>query len=310
MNDALHFDFDFEGNDPRALLAEAQRELQALYVLRGSGRAPASGRPTPDAAAALLEQMSRAVAELSVYPDVLELREKHFAEHNLPVPLRFQEWSKESRFYWVRFPMTLKPAENMPFVQLQFSVEFNPGVSAGHLRPKVHTILPDRKFAPSFEASAHLDFRLNENLQFEATASVAKAELPAVAPGVSAEMGGSGGIEAKLVSGLGLVAGPFKYTWKKTLLNHTAPGTEKVFWDLRDAAALLEDDPTFIVVLRVPKPVSEVRIAAALMVYPRFSMATAGLAELLHYVRQQLANFFHKGAPLFDKRLYDISGHL
>jgi hypothetical protein len=119
------------------------------------------------------------------------------------VPVRFKALSTDFSFYWMRFPMILKPPDNLPYVKLEFAVEFNPDTKAGHLRPRAHTILPDRKFAQQLEVSGSLDIHLGEDLEFEAGAGVDKVELPPIVPGVGAIAGGRAAVDAKLASSVG-----------------------------------------------------------------------------------------------------------
>ena len=78
--------------------------------------------PTVEAASHLLTQLEQTVAEFSAFPQVLRLAEKHFSDHGLPVPRRFQDLSKQYRFYWLQFPLTLKPLDNSLFVKLKCAV--------------------------------------------------------------------------------------------------------------------------------------------------------------------------------------------
>jgi hypothetical protein len=302
MDAEFRFDFDFAGTSRDALLAAARPTVRGLP--REFGDAPKAAPAAPSPADLLLDQLSRAVAEFSVYPDVFALNERHFEAHGLIVPARFKDLSREHRFYWLRFPITLKPAENTFFKKLKVAVEFNPEVIEGHLRPRAHTILPNRKFKQLMELSDSLEIRIGEDFDFEA--KVAPPEVQVGGSKVDAEAK----VDAKAAGKLGLIVGPFRYTWKKAELDHSPTGTEKVFWSIDGSQFFQEDEPTFVVVLQVPKTVKQVQIAAALQAYHHFNLAAAGLADAIRYLAQQAQNFFRSGAPVENKQVWDISPSL
>jgi len=304
MDSISHFDFDFDfGGRSRAdLLAEAK---ETVHGLRGPlGPEPGAADPTVEAASRLLTELEQTVAEFSAFPQVLRLEEKHFADHGLPVPRRFQDLSQEYRFYWLHFPMTLKPLENSPFVKLKCAVEFNPGIADGRLRPRAHMILPDKKFKQLLEFNDSLELRIGENFEFEA----ASEDLALQAGELKAT--GKASVDAKVAGNVGLLAGPFTYRLKRAQVDHSPVGTEKVFWTLDGAEFFQEDDPTLIAILQVPLTVDEVKIAAALQAYHQFSLLAGTLGEVINYLRQRLATFFRQGAPVQDTQVWDISPSL
>ncbi len=326
------FDFDFGSEDRAKILEEARQTASGL-------RSPLSGQaPTlaPDAAATrLLEELTADVAQFSAFPDVIELQETHFTEHQLPVPPRFRDLSKDHRFYWARFPITLHPSANRAFTKLECAVEFNPGAE-GPLRPRAQTILPDRKFQQLLQANMGLELKIGESFEFElAGMSVPPSPSPGLpVPGQHGQgtppsptpagptapqgpqsiplpvpkIGGS--VDARVAASAGLVAGPFLYRVMKALIEHSPTGTEKVFWRLSDAHFLMEEGPNFIVVLQVPKGVKELKIAAALQAYHSFQFLSADLSAVFAYLRGRVVEFFKKGAPLADKKMWDVTSRL
>jgi hypothetical protein len=291
MNILSDFDFDFSGTDRKTLLAEANQKMSAFDSVLGDTDQESTVIKT--AAAHLLEQLDEEVAEFSVFPEVLSLRAEDFTKHKLAVPQRFEELSGQHQFYWIRFPITLKPAEGMHFNKLKCAVEFNPGVPEDHLRPCAQMILPDKKFRQLLELSDSLSIKIGENFEFEA----AHPDVP-----VEVEIGAAGK--------LGFMVGPFKYTLKRAQLDHSGSGTEKVFWTLDGVEFFQEDDPTLIVVLRVPKGVDQVKIAGALQAYHGFNLLAATMGETISYLGKRLANFFRKGAPIQDLQEWDITPNL
>lgn len=299
----LSFDFTFDGEEREAILAEAKKTVGALRS-ELSDTVPGAPDAAEEAALRLLEEIDQAVARFSAYPDVIALEEKHFTAHGLTVPPRFRDLRRQARFYWLRFPVVLKPAAGTAFSKLQCAVEFNPGVLEGHLRPRAALILPDRKFQQALQFGGGLDVRIGESFEFE----VDTGKLEAGGGGASAT--GQGKADVKLAGQLGLVAGPFTYTLKKAVIDHTAPGAEKVFWTLTGTEFIQGDDPTFVVVLQVPDGVEEVKIAAALQAYHGFDLGGGTLGEALRYLRQRVAAFFRAGAPTRDPKVWDITPNL
>lgn len=298
----MGFNFSFGDIDRADLLAEASRTVGALgFELGGAAR---SGVPAKEAAHRLLSQLDQEVAELGAYPEVLELKEAHFVDHGLTVPKRFKDLNKDSRFYWLRLPVTLSPMENHPFSKLECAIEFNPGSDEGHLRPKAHMILPDRKFRQLLQINDSLELNIGENFEFEAGMAELNEESAA------GKLKAKAAVDAKAAAKLGLVAGPFTYRMRKALLEHSPAGTEKVFWRLADAQFFQEDDPTLIVVMQAPRTIERVEIAAALQAYHQFDVWGAELSSVLRYFRERLANFFRQGAPTRHTRVWDITPSL
>lgn len=299
---AFGFEYEFGDADRAALLGEARRTIGALRSELGdAGVAPRAGVPpaprapgAPDAgeqaALDLLDSFDRAVAEFGGYPDVVRLEERHFTEHGLTVPARFRELRRTHRFYWLRFPTVLRPRPGTVYDRLQCGVHFNPDVREGHLLPRAAMILPDRRFQEILAADLGGEVRIGESFEFEAsTGRLERQAGPASAAGAAS-------VDAKAAAGLGLVAGPFRYSVKRALVDHTAPGAAKVLWTLAGTEFLQTDDLAPIVVLQVPDGVDRVTVAGALRAYHRFDPA-ADVGQAFRYFTERLRAFLRAGAP-------------
>jgi len=295
---AFQFDYSFDEQDRDGLLADARKTVEALHseLSDEPGAARRALSPGEEAALRLLEEFGKEVARFSAQPDILELEESHFDDHGMAIPPRFQDLRKQARFLWMRFPLVLKPADGTTFNKLQVGVEFNPGAEG--VRPRALMILPDRKFQKALEFGGGLDLRIGENFEFE----VASPEGGKGGDGSPVRV--EGGVDAKLAGQLGLAAGPFTYTFKKAVVDHTAPGAEQVFWTLSGTEFIRDDDPSFIVVLQVPNGIEKVEVAGALQAYHGFDIGGGTLGEALRFAAKRVVNFFRAGAPARDSRVW------
>jgi hypothetical protein len=300
MNSPSAFDFDFGGDSRLAFLEEAQKNLIGLGAeLSEGGRENTGGEDAASKAASdLLVQLGQELAEFTAYPEVLPLEKKHFTEHGLAVPPRFSDLTQNFRFYWIRIPLTLWPQEGLPFTKLECALAFNPGTTQGHLRPVSQMILPDKQFAQQLALTGSLNLTIGQTFEFEA--ATGKADLQTGPQGSKLKAGAE--VKVSEAGNLGLIVGPFMYRLKKALIDHSPPGTEKVFWRLSDARFLREDTPDFIVVLRVPHAVNKVEVTAGLQAYHQENL----LARFLSYLSLRAAAFFRKGAPTSDSKTWLI----
>jgi hypothetical protein len=314
------FDFDFGGLSRSTLVDSARQTIHALDeelgaeegVRRGMevpGAPPAPGAPVPagetvNAAETLLAELNEQRANFSDYVDIYPLREKNFTDHGLAVPVRFRELSKKSNFYWVRFPIFYQNKPNTPFNKIECALEFNPGEMDGYRRPRAMLLLPDRKFTNLLELSDSLSVKIGENFEFEAATTDMHVSTPA------GTVGGKAGVDVATAGNLGLAVGPFTYTLKKAKVENSSPGAERVFWRVTGSEFFQESVPQFVVVLQVPKDVTNVRIAAALQAYSFFNLAAAGIGDVLRYLGERVASFFKAGAPVRDTQEWDISRSL
>jgi hypothetical protein len=162
------FDFDFEGQDRRAFLHKAQ-EAAAAADLELAGE-PGGGEGAISPTLRLLHELDQEIAQFGSDPEVLELKREHFTLHGLTVPTQFEYLSRTHRFFWVRYPITLKPADDKPFVKLKCAVEFNADV-AGSGRPVARMILPDRKIVDLAKGHMSLDIQIGEDFEFHGVAA-------------------------------------------------------------------------------------------------------------------------------------------
>jgi hypothetical protein len=296
---AFPFQFPISSTERSAFLEEAMRTASAYRLTLGSPQGDTlSARDA--AALKLLSDLDREIVEFSGYPDIIRLEANHFSKHGLSVPPRFADLSTRYRFYWIRFPTVLKPAPGTLFHQLECGVHFNPHTSQGHLLPRAALILPDRKFQQVLSGNMGLELHIDENFEFAASARLEEQPCAARAAGAAA-------VDLKAAANLGVVAGPFKYSWRRALVDHTAPGAERVFWKFSDASFASDDELAFVVVLQVPIEVKSLEIAGALRAYHRFNPAAA-LGEVFDYLGQRLREFFIAGAPTAGvPKVWDLS---
>ncbi len=294
--------------DRAALLQEASETVNTV----NKPRLGTLGGETVDAladararASQLLQDLGSEIAKFSAFPEVLPLRAENFTEHGMSVPLRFADLAQSNNFYWIQFPLTLAPRANMPFNKLELSVEFiNPADGDGHLTPRAHMILPDKKFKTLMALNDSLDIQIGEDFEFQAATPEIKGDI-GVASG-----SGKADVSAKAAGKLGLMVGPFSYTMKKAQIERSDAGTEKVFWRITGAEFFQENTPTFIVVVQVPKEAKQVQVAAALKAYHEANIGAMGIGEFIGFLQERVANFFKQGAPLGDTHAYDLSGVL
>lgn len=303
MSSSLEFGFDFGGTFRADILAEATQAISGWERELAPGNVEKAPEKV-EAAKRLLNQLSSPIAELGADPDILPVEENDFSEHGLSVPTRFKDLAAKHRFYWLRIPVTLMPGENMPFVKLECAVEFNPDEALAPNRPRALSIFPDKKFQTLLATNTSLELGLGENLDLRAT-----AKLPKIETGVGS-MNIVGGATGKLQTKLNVKVGPFEHVWKKALIDHSTPGTEKVFWRIEDTEFFAGDPAGFVVVLQVPRSTTELHVAAALQAYPKFSLATADLGDFLVVLTKKAVQFFRGGAPVRDTHFWHLSASL
>lgn len=297
MADSLDFDFDF-GTEARGALLKETRALAGSLAPGDAARDPRF-----EDALTLLDQLDAEVAEFSAFPEFVPLQAADFERQGLALPPRFVELAARHRFYWVRFPITLKPRTDRPFVKLQCAVEFNPGTDPGHLRPVAQCVLPDRKFQQLMQTSTRFTVSLGEDLEFKANAA-ADSALPGGGAAAKAA------VDATLAAGAGAIVGPFTYTWNRALINHSGTGSEKVFWSLNGAEFFEAQEPVLVVVLRVPKELTSLRIAAALQASHKVSLLAGTLGSALELLGERIRGFFRAGAPTRHTQTWDLTPRL
>ncbi len=299
MGDVHGFDFDFGNTTRGELLKQAAKTVSSLGGHLGEGDARPAPTPNEAAAARLFRELNTEVAEFGAFPEVVPIRAEDFAAVGLKTPDRFAELAKAHRFFWVRIPLTLKPLDNLPFTRLQCGVEFNPGDDPGHLRPIAQMILPDRKFQQLLEGHTSLTLGIGENFEFEARGG-----------GEAAGAKVDAGVDVKAAAAAGLTVGPFSYTLKKAKINHSGTGSGKIFWSLDGAEFFEEQEPVLVVVLRVPNELDHVSVAAALQASHEFKPLATDVGAFLGLIGERIANFFRKGAPAADTKVWDLTPRL
>lgn len=163
MSTTEQFDFDFGGSDRKSFLGKVREAAKAATSELGPSMD--SNQPLTKATS-LLDKLDAEYAEFTKGRlEVLELKEEHFAQHGLPVLLRFRDLIQSNRFYWVRYPLVLSPADDMPFTRLKCLIEFNRGDQTG-VRPSSKLILPNRKFRDLASGESGLSLEINEELEF------------------------------------------------------------------------------------------------------------------------------------------------
>lgn len=300
----FEWDFNFGGESRATLLDEATTTLKAVDLEMGDGTKGVGADPARQAAADLLGQLSRHVAEFGHNPPFLELKEKHFALYGWQVPRRFRDLSRDHRFFYLGVPVLLKQLENLPFRKLELGLEFNPGEAAGHLRPTGVMIFPNKQLKQLIHFDQGATLKIGENFDF----AVATGPLDLTVADAEARL--DAGIEAGAGGGFSLAIGPFSYDIRKVEVDHSPLENEKVFWSVNSGKYLQEKTPAFVVVVQVPKAADNLQIAAAMQAYHHLNLAGAGLRDILNYTREKVANFLRSGAPIQDTTVWDMTPKL
>jgi hypothetical protein len=295
MSDEIGFKSDASKFDRASILTEAAQLIDAAPGHLGPGGKPVETDEGKRTRALLGDE-----ARLPAYPDVHRITDEDFLARHKPAPVATRALLDRFNFYWVRFPIGLRPQLHWAFNMLEARVEFGADEPA-HLRPKAYRILPDKRFQDLLKANMSLEFRLNESLEFEAgTGKLAAAVGPASASG-------SADVDAKITAGAGAVFGPFQYNVKQAKIDHSAPGLEWVFWRLDGTEFFQEDAPELITILQVPKALQRCTIRAELQAYRYFNFAAAPLQAAVAQIPAMLRRFFEEGMPLRDEKHWDIT---
>jgi hypothetical protein len=294
MPDTYDFSVDMAGIDRQAMLQEASSLLDAHRSHMGGGSRAAVASPEGN----LVRDLQDDQASLAAAPDVYRITDKDFLERQRPVPVRFQELSKQFKFFWLRFPVGLMPRRHWAFNRLEVKVLFNPE-GAANLRPKAYQILPDKKFQELLKVSDRLEVTLDEHFEFSAK--------PAVNVGLG-KAGASASVDG--AAGLKLVAGPFEYRIARAKIDNSGPGLEWVFWRLDGAEFFQENRPDLVAIVQTPKEATEFKVHAAMQAYRYFNTGAADWQEAILGLPARIAEFFQRGAPILDTREYELTGWL
>lgn len=292
------FKFRMHGIDREALLRDSADRIDALY-----GHLGADGQPEPSNAGRITRAIINDQALLPAYPDVYRISDNDFLARNKPAPVHFRELAKDYNFYWIRFPIGLKPEINWGFNMIEVRVEFNPG-QPPHTRPKAYAILPKKEFQTLLGVNTSLEVSLNEQLEFEAGTGEPKLQ----AGGASAQL--KADVSGVAKAGAGAVFGPFAYRIKKARIDHSATGMEWVFWRIDGAEFFQDDAPELVVIAQVPKQTKTVAIKAELQASRYFNTGAAPWQEVVKRIPTALFGYFDKGMPLRDEKPWDITPSL
>jgi len=297
----LEFIIDTNIDDRRELLKNAATKLDDLQGHLGGDER--ESRRTPEAA--LLEALTEDVAEFAGYPVVHRITEADFPQSKVQVPATFTQLSRDSRFYWLYFPLNLVPKTDWRFDCVQLAIEFNPGEGqAPHLRPKAYQILPDQRFQEMLRAKTHLEICLDEKFEFNIATGAIQAPLEKAKARIDA------GVDVRAAGGIGLVAGPFLYSISKAMITHSPVGVEKITWRLDGKEFFEENTPPIVVIAQVPNETREVKIAGAMQVSRGYQWFSVPLSRLIRYLPEAMIGFFESGMPLRTEASWDITPSL
>jgi len=249
----------------------------------------------------LARELMGDTVEFAHEPTVYKISDKDFLSRTLAVPIRFTQLTRIYNFYWVYFPIILFPKRGWGFKGLEVGIEFEADKPDAHIQPKVHHILPEKKFQTILEIKGHIELRLDENLQFELQDQMLEANIGLASGKLE------GRVNAKVAGGLGTVLGPFIYSMKRAKIDHTTPEVKKVFWRINGKEFFQDDDVPLIVIVKVPKEAKAVKVAAAMHAYRSFSYANAGFQEAVLQLPSRLRDFFHSGLPVEKRTSWDIT---
>jgi hypothetical protein len=285
--------------DRGSILQEAARLIDAA-----SGHLGPGGQPAETDEGKLTRALAADEARLPAYPDVYRITDEDFLAQHKPQPVAIGKLAENFNFYWIRFPIGLRPQQHWGFNMIEVRVEFGADEAAPHLRPKAYRILPDQRFQDLLRANMTLEFKLNENLEFEASTGKLSASSG------TAAASGAAGVGGELKASAGAVFGPFQYGVKKAKIEHSAPGLEWVFWRLDGAEFFQEDTPELITVLQMPKALRQCTIRAELQASRYFNFGAAPWQKAIAQIPAMLRRFFEEGMPLRDERPWDITPSL
>jgi hypothetical protein len=292
------------------LLQEARQELRDLQQRLGGEESSSESIDKVDRTVAELYADMDGVARLSdALPNVFPLNKRYLKESGLDVPKDFEVLTGQADFFWLEIPVGVVNGEKTNFDKIQLGLAFNPGEKEPRLLPKAHSMFPDKTFAKGLAIEGGIKFGLGSDLKFNVAGGVDKISLPETIPLVNASAEGKLGVNAELAPKLGLIAGPYSYTFKRAVIDASGQGTERIFWTLADRDMLREQSPKFVVILQVPKGVNQVKVTAALRAYPVLFLPQA-LVRLLSGLSPKIRDFLTKGGPTKDDYVYDISSRI
>lgn len=278
---------DLEDRD--SVLDEAIAAAESLGpLLRRTQRVRSASAPD---AADLLRSLKEEKAGFGPRPEVLPLTAEALAARGTAVDGRVTALLERFDFFAVTLPVTLFPRRGWSFDRLECRLELNPGETAER-RPIAHDIYPASEWETLAKANMKLEVGITEGLEF-------KAKSPGLVI-LGAEAA------ARLDAGAGFVFPPRDYCIKRAKVLSRGREDCEVFWRLDGDSFFEADEPRLGVVLKVPKGVTQVRAVGILAAYRSFNTLSADLADLVGYLGQRVKTFFEKGAPLVDRREWEL----
>lgn len=280
----------------------AQILARAAAMVDALGRPLGADRPgvTPDGNT--LRDLASDEVGLAREPMVFRLDADAFTGRGLPVPVSYQEATRRHALYWLCAPVSLFPAKNWGFNELNVRLGFNSGAQDGIARPIALGVLPDAEVETIADIGGSVELALDPKLRF----SAAIPEVDLRPAGVPLAM--DAGIDVKAVANAHAALGPFRYRATRAVVTHTAVGLDYVRWRIEKAASLAGEGPSLVVILAVPTGTTAVLVDAQMAARRYFNFASAPLLEKIRALPAQLREFFLRdGAPVEDTTVWDIT---
>jgi hypothetical protein len=296
MSNDFDFSFNMQGIDRQALLTEAAERVTQLRGHFGPGVSADAATKSGESVRDFINEE----ATLSVFPDIYRITDQDYLARDMVAPVKFDELTRNHRYYWLRIPVGLAPKRGWSFNMIEVRIEFKSGDGKAHLTPKAYQILPSKKFQTMLQAHQKLELSLDENFEFAAKTGEVVAPQGKVNVGVASVAN----------AGAGVVLGPFTYELKRAQIDHNALGMEWVFWRLDGAQFFQDDSPELIVIAQVPMEAASVQLSAQLQAYRNFNFLTADLTQVIQQLPSSLRNFFTGGMPLRDEKQWDLTPRL
>lgn len=277
------------------LLRDAAARIDDQVILLSGG---AGGGPTSEGD--LARSFSEDIARLHL-PEVLPLDTTRL-ESDAPVAIA--DALARYRFYWIAFPVEMWARKGRGFNELQVSVSFNAAADE-RLRPRVHSLLPDKQFRDTFGVSAEVKLGVGADLQF----SAGIPPLPLAPFGVPVDFAAN----AKVSSGAKaeLLAGPFHYTVRVPVVKNVGVGLDVARWRLENASVVDEKDPGLRAIVKMPRDAPlELEVSAALRARRYFNSFDAGLQTAIRDLPARFRNFFTNGTPIAASATWDLTKQL
>lgn len=220
-------------------------------------------------------------------------------------PVGRSELTREHRYYWLEFPLSLWTQPGRGFNCLEFGVAFNASQDDAQ-RPVAFDAIPNQAFAARFQAESQFSLGVDAAFKFS-------AELPALPLPVDAGILGlsaKAGAKVEATTNTKLIFGPFRCALRTPVVKRTATGLPHVLWRLMESSFEEENDPGLRVVLRVPHAVQSLQISAHVTATRYFNLLDGGLQRAVRDLPKAIASFFTGGTPIEASQSWDMSAQL